>query len=121
MNLECPICFAVLRTSVFFTVCTLYNKLGVKTVKFTNPKSKRAPFNLITYFGAFLSKIIGLSMQTVKKPRDHVFRLKVMSLESQSYVNPRSIERALLKIIWVVIVLKTGNGLARADGKAFSL
>ena len=56
MNLECPICFAVLRTSVFFTVCTLYNKLGVKTVKFTNPKSKRAPFNLITYFGAFLSK-----------------------------------------------------------------
>ena len=60
-------------------------------------------------------------MQTVKKPRDHVFRLKVMSLESQSYVNPRSIERALLKIIWVVIVLKTGNGLARADGKAFSL
>ena len=58
-------------------------------------------------------------MQTVKKPRDHVFRLKVMSLESQSYVNPRSIERALL--IWVVIVLKTENGLARADGKAFSL
>ena len=58
-------------------------------------------------------------MQMVKKLRDHVFRLKVMSLESQSYINPRSIERALL--IWVVIVLKTGNGLARADGKAFSL
>ena len=54
MNLECPSCFAVLRTSVFFTVCTLYNKLGVKTVKFTNPKLKRAPFNLITYFEAFL-------------------------------------------------------------------